>query len=242
MNKVIIIIAIAALQLCGVQKVFALETAVFRGRVFDVEGKAVKGAGIFLYNSSDTRRPADFISARTDAGGNFRMTVPAGKYQAVARERKGGKYGPLMPGDRHSGGPVEIELAAGGELLTDFTVADLRDAARLAKKTRDDYFKIEGRVLDGQGGPAARSYYVTANRKGEDPSRSSDKLPDFISAWTDRDGRYSLFLPKGKYSIGYAGMFPPQGHSVYKELNVEADKAGFDIVAGENKTDEKNNN
>ncbi|MBI5410095.1 MAG: carboxypeptidase regulatory-like domain-containing protein [Nitrospirae bacterium] len=244
----IAVIIIAAFLLPGIQEAPAVETTVFKGQVFDVEGKAVNGAEMFIYNSVDTRRPADFISARTDEDGHFSMTLPPGKYWAVARLRKGEKYGPLMVGDKHSGEPVEIKLGDNEGLELNFTVADIRDAARLMKKTREDYMKVTGRIIDKNGVPV-KMYYVIADRKGGDtplnplliegkssPLEKGDaggfegKFPDFISAWTDDEGRYTIYLPKGKYFIGYADKFPSQGYNVYNELTVESDKDNIDIV------------
>ena len=203
----------------------ALEKAVLKGQVLDVEGKAVKGVEIFIYNSPDTRRPADYISARTDASGKFSITIPSGKYWAVARLRHGEKYGPLMPGDKHSGEPVEIEIEAGEEFVEDFTVIDLRDAARMIKKTREDYYKLEGRILDRKGAPL-RNVYAVAGREKE-----ISEMPDYLSAWTDEEGRYSLYLPAGTFFIGYAAEFPP-GKKIYlyREIHISAEKKNLDIV------------
>jgi hypothetical protein len=206
----------------------ALEKAVLKGHVLDVEGKAVKGVEIFIYNTPNTRRPADFISARTDASGKFSVTIPSGKYWAVARLRHGEKYGPLMPGDKHSGEPVEVEIEAGDEFVEDFTVIDLRDAARMIKKTREDFFKLEGRILDGKGAPL-RNVYAVASR-----GKEISEMPDYLSAWTDGGGRYSLYLPAGTFFIGYAAEFPPgEKIYIYKEIHITAEKKGLDIVVDE---------
>ncbi len=205
--------------------VVALETAVLKGQVLDVEGKAVKGGEIFIYNTSDTRRPADFISARTDASGKFKITIPSGKYWAVARLRHGEKYGPLMPGDKHSGEPVEVEIGAGEEFVEDFTVIDLRDAARMIRKTREDYFKVEGRILDGKGAPLSNVYAVAGREK------EIAGMPDYLSAWTDETGRYSLYLPAGTFILGYAAEFPPgEKIYVYREIHITAGIKDLDIV------------
>ena len=221
-------VAVMIILILSFSTVAALEKAVLKGQVLDVKGKAVKGVEIFIYNTPDTRRPADFISARTDSSGRFSITIPPGKYWAVARLRQGEKYGPLMPGDKHSGEPVEIELEAGEEFEDDFMVIDLRDAARLIKKTREDYFKLEGRILDGKGAPL-ENIYVIANR-----TKEMSEMPDFLSAWTDEGGHYSLYLPAGTYFIGYAAEFPP-GKKIYfyREVHISAEKNNFDIVVDE---------
>lgn len=235
----IAVIIIAAFLLFGIRKTFAIETTVFRGQVFDVEGNAVKGAEIFIYNSSDTRRPADFISDRTDNDGHFTMTLPAGKYWVVARLRRGDKYGPLMVGDKHSGEPIDIWFKAGRELEMNFKVADIRDAASLTRKTREDYIRMSGRLVDKNGIPI-QMYYVIADRKGRDTSLNPllieggdshlNEMSDFISSWSDEAGHYALYLPKGKYIIGYTDKFPPLSYSIYKELIIESGKDNFDIA------------
>lgn len=203
----------------------ALETGVLKGKVMDVEGKAVEGVEVFVYSTLDTRRPADFISARTDMSGMFSLVMPPGKYRAVARLRHGEKYGPLMIGDKHSGEPVEIEVEAGEEYEQDFTVADIRDAARLMRKTREDHVHLKGRIIDGQGAPLKNVYAVAFRQK------EIAEFPDYLSAWTDEDGHYSLYLPAGTYFIGYASEFPP-GKKVYlyREINITPENNDLDII------------
>jgi hypothetical protein len=205
----------------------ALEKAVLTGKVIDINGKAVKGAEIFVYSTPDTRRPADFISVRTDGEGRFRMSLPPKKYWVVARVRHGEKYGPLMPGDRHSGEPVEVELDHADEFTEVFTVMDIIDAARLMKKIREDYIKISGRVVGRKGIPVP-NVYVFANLK-----TGVKEIPDYISGWTGGEGSYTIYFPAGKYYMGYASEFPvAAGNMVLQELNVEHEKDDVDIIAG----------
>lgn len=189
--------------LCPVSA-FGLQTIIVEGKILNSEGKAVEGAEVFIYGSSDIRRAADFISAKTDKDGGYRMVLPAGKYWSVARFRKGGsRYGPLMPGDKHSGSPVEIDLLS-GEHQMNFVVADLHEAANMSrKKTGGDYIKIKGRIIDKDGLPVKMAFAI-ANKKKE-----FSVVPDYISTWTDDDGYYTLYVPRGKYHIGYAYVFPP---------------------------------
>ncbi len=217
-----VIIFVAALTF---NPAIALENSVLKGRVTDVDGKAVKGAELFIYRTSDTRRPAEFISARTDSQGRFSMTVPAGKWWAVARLRKGEEYGPLVAGDKHSGGPLEIELEAGGELEKDFKIADIREAARLVRKTREDYYKLTGRIIDHKGDPVANVYAIAAR------SKEMPEVPAYVSAWTDDKGEYILYLPPGKYFAGYAGEFPPRTpYRITGEITIEGERNNYDIT------------
>ncbi len=200
------------------------ELAVFQGRVMDIEGNAVTGVSLFVYNSPQVKRPADFISAETAHDGRFRMSLPPGTYWAVARLKKGEKYGPLMPGDKHSGEPEKLELLSGAAVNKDFTVADIREAARLMKKTRNDIVKIQGRIIDDKGMPV-HDAYVIAWRDGR-----ISRYPDYLSAWTGEQGSYSLYLPRGKYSFGAATSFPPgRDDSEQRVVPVETDMAGVDV-------------
>ena len=176
---------------------------VLRGTVLDTAGKGVEGAEVFVYDSPNTRRPADFIAPKSDRTGHYSLTLPPGKYWVVARVRSGEKYGPLLLGNRHSGEPVEIEAPTDQGVEQDFTVADIRDMAQKKLKSTDDYVKVSGRVLDGAGAPVAQAY-VLVHR-----ARVIEQLPDYVSAWTDESGRYTLYLPPGDYFIGLATSFPP---------------------------------
>jgi hypothetical protein len=226
LTKIIKITIIMFIVMLSYNSSIAVEKAFFNGQVLDVDGKAVKGAEIFIYNTPDTRRPADFISSRTDVQGRFNMILPTGKYWAVARLRKGEKYGPLMIGDKHSGEPVEIELVANEEFDQDFIVVDIRESARLHKKTRQDFLKLRGRIIDKEGKPLKNTYAI-ANR-----ARELSEIPDYISAWTDDEGHYTLYLPAGTYFIGYALEFPP-GRDVYiiRELHLISELTDLDIAA-----------
>ncbi|MFZ2198869.1 MAG: carboxypeptidase-like regulatory domain-containing protein [Thermodesulfovibrionales bacterium] len=203
----------------------AAEKVLLKGAVTDNSGKAVEGAKIFLYNGPDVRRPADFISVSTDKDGKFHVVLPVGKFWAVARLKKSEEYGPLMPGDKHSGEPREIEVVPGRELEMDFTVKDLKDAVSLRKGTREGFVQIKGRVLDKNGMPVPMAYAI-AHR-----SEKVEGLPDYLSSWTDADGSYTLFLPPGKYYLGYALTFPPaQDYGPGKAVFIDTDKTDMDIV------------
>jgi hypothetical protein len=201
------------------------EIAFLTGKVLDVKAMPVEGAEIFIYDTADVKRPADFISAKTRTDGSFRMDLPAGIYWAVARLRSGEQYGPLKPGDKHSGDPVEIELAPGEDLEHNFTVVDIRETARLKKKTREDYISIRGRVLDNHNMPVEK-VYVIANK-----DNVCSGIPDYLSAWTDDKGYFTLYVPRGKYFIGYASSFPPdQDCMIQSEAVFDADVIDFVII------------
>lgn len=204
---------------------FAQETAVLSGKIVDVEGRAVEGARVFVYGTPDVRRSADFISAPTEKDGSFRLLITPGRYWAMARLKKIEGYGPLMAGDKHSGEAEAIELEAGQELSTSFRIADLKEARMLRSGDREGPVKLSGRILDGKGSPVAKAY-VIANR--------TDKItgmPDYLSAWTEQNGRYVLYIPRGIYYVGAAKDFPPDRSTDLKgPVSIEADKSGLDIA------------
>ncbi len=201
------------------------DASVFKGKVSDVDGRAVEGARIFVYGAPEVRRSADFISAPTDKDGLFRMVLPPGKFWSIARLKKGEDYGPLMPGDKHSGEPVEIELASGSEVSMDFTVADLKEAQKKRTREREGAAKISGKIVDENGAPV-RGAYAFANR-----SETVSGIPDYLSAWVDDEGRFALYLPRGKYCLGGAIMFPPgQSYVLQGEMTFDGDKSGVTIV------------
>ncbi|GAB4343623.1 MAG: carboxypeptidase-like regulatory domain-containing protein [Desulfobulbaceae bacterium] len=181
----------------------AAADAVLTGTILDVSGNPVAGVEVFLYKVPNIRRPADFISPPTGSDGVYRVQVPAGRYWCVARLRHGEqRFGPLLPGDKHSGDPVDIEFGEGEIVEENFVVADLEETSRLADKRDSSFFRVEGILRNSRGEPLSDAY-AFANR-----SEGMKKYPDYISAWTDASGRYTLFLPEGTYYFGLAREFP----------------------------------
>ena len=218
-----VLVLSALLVLGGRGAVLAQENGAFSGRVVDVAQQPVAGAAVFVYGSTNIRRAADYISPATDSGGGFQLTLPAGHYWAVARVRQGEqKYGPLLPGDRHSGAPLEIDIKAGKTLQEDFVVADLKETSRLAVKLDTSFLQIEGTLLTKEGKPLANGY-AFARRDA-----AGRGIPEYISAWSDASGGYTLFLPPGTYWLGLARKFPPGPESVAGQ-KVVIDKAGKNI-------------
>ncbi len=203
---------------------YAADSSVLMGTVSDVEGRAVEGAMVFVYDNSDVRRSADFISAPTNSEGRFRMVVPEGRYWGIARIKTGEDFGPLMPGDRHSGDPVEIEVAPDSKVIEDFIVADLKEAIRMKREEMDRPVKLSGRIISEDGTPVIKAY-AFAHKSELIPG-----IPDFVSAWVDSEGRYEMYLPRGRYYVGGAVTFPVgKDYFLERELTVEADNSGFDI-------------
>lgn len=183
---------------------YAADLASLKATVKDVAGKGVEGAKLFIYDSPNVRRPADYISPATDGSGHVQIALPAGEYWVVARLKHDGKYGPLMPGDKHSGAPLEVDISPDGDVTAEFVVADILELGQRKKSDLAAVVRLRGRIVDPQGNPVANAY-VYANRTQEGP-----QVPEYLSAWTDGDGTYEIYLPaKGRYFLGAARQFPP---------------------------------
>lgn len=199
------------------------ESGILAGMVLDVSRNPVSGASVFVYNSPNTRRAADYISPATDKAGAFRITLPAGRYWTVARERQGvEQYGPLLPGDRHSGAPLETDVRSGETVEEEYIVRDLRETSLLDAKLDTSFLRVEGTLLTGEGEPAANGY---AFARREQDGRG---IPDYVSTWTDAGGAYTLFLPAGTYWLGSARVFPPDPDTVPR-LRVVIDAPAEDV-------------
>lgn len=220
---ILIVVILSALGAClsCVGEVCAAATFVMRGKVADGDGRPVEGAEIYIYDSARIRRPADFITPKTDGSGQFRIELPVReRYWVVARVRKGDQFGPLMPGDKHSGEPVEIEPGDRKELERDFVVAGIQDVSLKKQKTRADFVRVKGRVIDKNGLPMQK-VFVFASR-----SKTVAQLPDYISAWTDGAGMYRLYLPEGEYYLGIASEFSSGAKfAVIKKVLINPGKA-----------------
>lgn len=202
------------------------DNLVFRGQIVDTANRPVSGAEVYIFDSSDVKRPADFISNRTGKDGLFRVELPPGLYWTMAVKRRSGKtFGPLGINDKHSGEPQEIELTAKQEATRDFTVMDLREAARASQKRSETIIRISGKVVTANGIPVKMAYVMADSHQKFGP------LPHYLSTWTEADGRYVLFLPKGKFFIGANKDFPPaDGYVLPKEVEFNIDTDGVDLT------------
>jgi hypothetical protein len=201
----------------------AEEISVLIGKVTDVEGNPVEGAVIFLYQSSGTRRQPDFASQKTDGEGRVSITLPPGRYWAVARVKEDEEMGPVPAGGKHSGEPAEINLTGPGDIETEFIVADIREIARMSAKTRHEVSRMTGRILDTDGTPVKMAY-AFANRVGNSPG-----IPDYLSTWTDETGYYNISLPPGRYLVGSSVAYPPEKNGI-REVNIESDLSDVDFI------------
>ncbi len=204
----------------------AADLSLLHGRVVDFGGNPVAGADVYVFDSPDVRRPADFISDRTSANGQYRLKILPGNYWAVAIQREDGRrFGPLSSSDRHSGSPIQIEIESGRDLEMDFTVLDLKEAALRDRKRNENLLRVSGRVLDPDGRPVAMACVLA------DPRSRPGSVPAYVSGWTDQEGNYLLFLPKGVYYFGASLGFPPPTHYLLKEMwHIERDESGRNLI------------
>ena len=204
----------------------AEDNFIFRGQIVDTANNPVAGAEVYVFDSNKVKRPADFISNRTVTDGFFKVELPQGHYWVMAIMRvSGGSFGPLGKDDKHSGEPIEIGSAGKAELIKDFTVMDLREAARANQKRSETVYKISGRILNAAGLPVTMAYALA------DSHRQLGDVPRYLSTWTESDGRYVLFLPKGKYYIGGAKDFPLKSDYIpSKEVDFTKDTEGVDLI------------
>lgn len=197
----------------------ATDAFTLQGVVSTLSGEPVQDAEVYVYSSSNTRRPADFISTKSSKSGEYRLILPRATYFGVARIKKGGRFGPLQPGDKHSGEPVKIEPYTEKSVTLDFSVADMQELAQRRVKGRDELLmEISGTVTSH--GAAVADAYVYAKS-----GRISATLPEYFSGWTDGTGRYRLRLPAGNYFLGCGKIFPPAGNSNFlQEIELTAGK------------------
>jgi hypothetical protein len=202
------------------------ENGILSGRVVDVNQNPVTGVEVFVYNHSNTRRPADFISPPSNENGEYKITLPPGSYWTVARLRLGKeRFGPLLPGDKHSGAPLEVDIGPGENVEEEYIVADLEETSQLAVKYDTTFIRVEGVLLNQKGLPVENAY-VIANR-----NPTMKRIPDFVSTWTDKSGGYTLFLSPGEYYFGHAVEFPPELKLVnLKKVIVDSDENNINIV------------
>ena len=198
-----------------------------RGRVIDIMTQPVAGAEVYLYDSSQIKRPADFISQKTKTDGSYKLTVPAGVYWAVAILRQtGSSFGPLQVGDKHSGEPLILDLKKNKIKEMDFTVMDLRDAVRHSRKRSKELFEIRGRILDAHEKPVAMAYVLADSR-----STPAPEIPQYLSAWTDIEGKYSMYLPAGEFYLGTSTVMPPSPKEELSHfIEIAGDMQGVDFI------------
>ena len=206
---------------------YAGQAGFLEGRILDISEEPVRNAEVYVFDSPDVKRPADFISNRTTEDGRYSVKVPSGNYWAVAIFRESGeRFGPLGSNDKHSGDPVTLEIAAGGLRSMDFKVMNLREAARKHQKRNEELIKVKGRIVNKSGAPVQMAYAMAHKME------QFGTLPDYLTACTGEHGDYTLYLPHGRYYIGASVGFPPKnGYNLYLEQQFieDTDKVDLEI-------------
>jgi len=177
-------------------------TFTLQGVIRTVSGAPVPDAEVYAYATSNTKRPADFISPKSGKDGVYRLVLPNATYWVIARIKKGERYGPLLPGDKHSGEPVKVDPGTETAFTLDFTVADMQELAQRREKGREELLEIAGTVTNNGKGVAGAYVYARVGR-------ITATLPEFFSGWTDASGKYRFKLPPGNYFLGCSTSFPP---------------------------------
>lgn len=194
----ILLCALSSPGLAEVSEVVSSRLGSVGGRVF-VEGNPQALAMVAFFQEKNGPplegggRVPEFLS-RTDAEGSFKANLPSGRYYVgILKRPSGAPSGPPRPGEK-----LYFAVDTKGQLLF-LTVRGKMylDAGRIIGSSspvfvdRTSYFKIEGVVRDEHGSPVAN---VAVLGK----SRLNIPRPEFISARTKSDGRYSLKLPAGR--------------------------------------------
>lgn len=123
--------------------------------------------------------------------GTFRLRLPPGEYYLLARKRaKGGRFGPIQIGDYFNyyyGNPVTIEAGS----IRDVQIETITRLSMLEEGDRPAFRGVRGKILDGDGRPAA-GLYVFAYRQ---PKMTG--TPAFFSEASAADGSFELPLADG---------------------------------------------
>jgi hypothetical protein len=184
------------------------------GRVL-AKGLPCAGAFVYLYPEGTRRGPGYAAKARSGADGFFRLLVPPGRYQLVARMRGDGEsMGTLAAGDlvgegRGKGGKSGGALAVGSAPLAAGTVALRTLDPRLlparawaGEEEGGEGLTLRGRIIDERGRPAAGMYAFLY------PDYRMVGKPSALSAPTGADGTYILKVPRpGEWYLGARSRF-----------------------------------
>jgi len=171
-----------------------------RGKVY-AEGKPLGQARVTLYQDGETIfRGIGYASTMTSPKGDFAFNLSPGSYYIVARKRVGNdKMGPLTEGDMFAfahTNPVLVEEDG-------FTPVSMHAVTKLIKvKESGQEVTLGGTVKAGEttvsgtvtdpGGKPVSGVYVSAYRDS-----MMIYKPDFISAVTGEDGKYTVTLSEG---------------------------------------------
>lgn len=180
-------------------------------------GRTLDRAFVYVYTEtgSGLMGPSFGEAVQVEAGGHFRIDLPAGRYHLVARQRAdGSRSGELLPGDfngTYPGNPIEVR--SGEQLqLGAFPLAAIDPAVHARRQAQGTFAMtgttLTGRVHDPQGEPVGGVHvfaYLDSRMVGK---------PVHISAPSDDRGQFQLHLGEGgTYFVGarshYGGPLEP---------------------------------
>jgi len=191
------------------------DTGVSGQVVYAGQGAARTFVYVYSEEAGGLMGPSYGEAVQADDAGRFSIDLPAGRYFLVARKRAGGsRSGGLSPGDLNGIYPQNPVTVVRGQrqALATFPLAAI-DAEVQAERQSAGTFTptdtaLTGQAVDADGRPVD-GVYVFAYRD----SRMVGK-PVYISAPSDADGRFQLYLGSGgTYFIGarsaYGGPLEP---------------------------------
>jgi len=161
------------------------------------DGQPMGGAYVNVYPDtiSNLLGPSQYISLPTGENGGYAIDLPPGTYYVVARKRvSGDPTGPLSPGDFYSEHQrVVAKVEKDHTTRVDLEVVPMKAPMFFKKMVveKETSTAFTGRLLDANGAPIMGGFamaYHDADMK---------RLPDYASTLSDRDGRYTLYLPEG---------------------------------------------
>jgi len=168
------------------------------GTVYIAEGRTpLAGAYVNVYPDtiSNLLGPSQFISLPTADDGSYTIDLPPGTYYVVARKRiSGDPTGPLSTGDFYSEHQRVVTTVVNNRTaLVDLELVPMKAPMffkKMVVETESDT-GFRGRLVDSGGQPVMGGFAMAYR----DPEMK--RLPDYASTLSDRDGRFTLYLPEG---------------------------------------------
>lgn len=197
----------------GKNKVTKSESGIYGKVLF--EDKPLSKCYIYIYKDfkGGFRGPAFITFPSID--GNFKISLPPGKYYVLARKRmKGGMYGPVEEGDYFNfyyGNPLVVKKGL-------YKYVEIETVKRLSQLEEGTGFtKVSGVIIDRDNRPVSGLFilfYQNKNIQGK---------PLYISGRTDQTGHFSIKLPKGLYYVVVRESIggPPVSNEWYGKINNE---------------------
>jgi len=139
--------------------------------------------------------PSKFMSNPTDEMGHYSVDLYPGTYYIVARKRMSGdSTGPLSPGDFYSEHQrIVTNVVAGKISRVNLEVVPMKAPMFFKKEVvaRETDTGIRGVLVDATGNPVSGGFAMAYG------DREMKRLPDYGSTLSDRNGRFTIYLPKG---------------------------------------------